>query len=313
MVKKRLHQAGRSSAAIIRQAAAFGKGTGWRRAGLGVAAAVGLAQVVAVAFHQGALHRERALLGTIDQTLAAHGTTLGDIRRESQLHIDALSSQLARLQSRIARLDALGGTLVDIAKLKDGKEFDFGSEPGLGGNVTASPGRGLTATNLGTSLDGLHSQIEDRTLWLSILEDVIQHRRLVGEAYPSGWPVRSGWVSSYYGMRRDPFHGRPAFHQGIDFAASKGTEIRSAAAGMVEFAGDKEGYGLMVQIRHGNGYQTRYGHASRLLVKSGQMVKRGDIVAHVGSTGRSTAPHLHFEVLKNGKAANPLKFLSARR
>ena len=253
------------------------------------------------------------MLGSIDQTLAAHGTTLNNLRRESQLHIDALSSQLARLQSRIARLDALGGTLVDIAQLKDGKEFDFGSKPGLGGNAAASPGPGLTATDLGASLDGLHNQIEDRTLWLSILEDVIQHRRLVGAAYPSGWPVRSGWVSSYYGMRRDPFHGRPAFHQGIDFAASKGTEIRSAAAGMVEFAGNKEGYGLMVQIRHGNGYQTRYGHASKLLVKSGQMVKRGDVVAHVGSTGRSTAPHLHFEVLKNGKAANPLKFLSARR
>lgn len=313
MVKKLLHQVGQSSSAIIRQAAASGKAAGWQRLGLGIAAAVVLTQVVAVAFHQGALHRERALLGSIDQTLAAHGTTLNSIRRESQLHIDALSSQLARLESRIARLDALGGTLVDIAQLKDGKEFDFGSEPGLGGNATASPGRGLTATNLGASLDDLHNQIEDRTLWLSILEDVIQHRRLVGEAYPSGWPVRSGWVSSYYGMRRDPFHGRPAFHQGIDFAASKGTEIRSAAAGMVEFAGDKEGYGLMVQIRHGNGYQTRYGHANKLLVKSGQMIKRGQVIAQVGSTGRSTGPHLHFEVLKNGKAANPLKFLSARR
>ena len=313
MVKKLLHRAGQSSSAIIRQATAPGKAAGWRRLGLGVVAAAVLAQVVAVAFHQGALHRERALLSSIDQTLVAHDTTLNNIRRESQLHIDALSSQLARLQSRIARLDALGGTLVDIAQLKDSKEFDFGSEPGLGGNVAASPGPGLTATSLGASLDGLHNQIEDRTLWLSILEDVIQHRRLVGEAYPSGWPVRSGWVSSYYGMRRDPFHGRPAFHQGIDFAASKGTEIRSAAAGMIEFSGNKEGYGLMVQIRHGNGYQTRYGHASELLVKSGQMVKRGDVIAHVGSTGRSTAPHLHFEVLKNGKAANPLKFLSARR
>lgn len=313
MIKKLLHQAEQSFSAIIRQAAAPGKDAVWRRVGLGVAAAAVLVQVVAVAFHQGVLHRERALLGSIDQAMAMHGTTLNEIRQESQFNIDALSSQLARLQSRIARLDALGGTLVDIAQLEDGKEFDFGSEPGLGGRVATSPGPGLTATNLGVSLDDLHHQIEDRTLWLGILEDVIQHRRLVGEAYPSGWPVRSGWVSSYYGMRRDPFHGRPAFHQGIDFAASKGTEIRSAAAGMVEFAGNKEGYGLMVQIRHGNGYQTRYGHASKLLVKSGRMVKRGDVIAHVGSTGRSTSPHLHFEVLKNGKAANPLKFLSARR
>ncbi len=313
MVKKFLHQAGQSTAAIIRQAMAPGKAAGWRRLGLGVAAAAVLAQVVAVAFHQGALHREQAWLGSIDQTLAAQDATLAEIRRESQLHIDALSSQLARLQSRIARLDALGGMLVDIAQLKDGQEFDFSSEPGLGGNIAAPASPGLTASDLGTSLDGLHHQIEDRTLWLSLLEDVIQHRRLEGEAYPSSWPVRSGWVSSYYGMRRDPFHGRPAFHPGIDFAASRGTEIRSAAAGMVEYAGNKHGYGLMVQIRHGNGYQTRYGHASKLLVRSGQMVKRGEVIAQVGSTGRSTAPHLHFEVLKNGKAANPLKFLSARR
>ena len=272
-----------------------------------------LAQIVAVAFHQGALYREQALLGTIDRTLAAHASILSEMRRESQFNVNALTSQLARLQSRITRLDALGGTLVDLAKLEDGTEFDFGSEPGLGGRAIAPSGLGPTASDLGASIDNLHRQIEDRTLWLDILEDVIQRRRLVSEVYPSSWPVRAGWVSSYYGMRQDPFHGHTAFHQGIDFAASKGTEIRSAAAGMVEFAGTRDGYGLMVQIRHGSGYQTRYGHASELLVESGQMVDRGETIARVGSTGRSTGPHLHFEVLKNGKAANPLKFLSARR
>lgn len=313
MVEKLLHRAGRSSAAIIRHAAAPGKAAAWRRLGLGIAGAAVLAQVVAVAFHQGILHRERVLLGTIDRALASQATTLEQVRRESQVNIDALTSQLARLQSRIARLDALGGTLVDLAQLKDGAEFDFGSEPGLGGRAVASTGPGPTASDLGASIDRLHRQIEDRTLWLDILQDVIQHRRLVSEAYPSSWPVRSGWVSSYYGMRQDPFHGHSAFHQGVDFAASRGTEIRSAATGMVEFAGTRDGYGLMVQIRHGNGYQTRYGHASELLVKSGQMVERGEKIALVGSTGRSTGPHLHFEVLKNGKAANPLKFLSARR
>ena len=313
MIKELLHRAGRSSAAIIRHAGAPGKAAGLRRLGLGVAGAVVLAQVVAVAFHQGALHRERALLGSIDHTLSTQTTTLEEMRRESQVNIDALTSQLARLQSRIARLDALGGTLVDLARLEDGAEFDFGSEPGLGGRAVASSGPEPTASDLGASIDRLHRQIEDRTLWLDVLEDVIQHRRLVSEAYPSSWPVRSGWVSSYYGMRRDPFHGHAAFHQGIDFAASKGTEIRSAAAGMVEFSGTRDGYGLMVQIRHGNGYQTRYGHASKLLVQSGQMIERGERIALVGSTGRSTGPHLHFEVLKNGRPANPLKFLSARR
>ena len=313
MVKKLLHRAGQSSAAIIRHAKASGKGAAWRRLGLGVAGAVVFAQVVAVAFHQGALHREQTLLSSIDDTLAQHATVLGEMRHESQINIDALTSQLARLQSHIARLDALGGTLVEIARLEDGTEFDFGSEPGLGGRVVASSGPGPTASDLGASIDRLHRQIEDRTLWLDILQDVIQHRRLTSEATPSSWPVRTGWVSSYYGMRQDPFHGHPAFHQGIDFAAKEGTRIWPAASGMVEFAGYRDGYGLMVRIRHGDGYQTRYGHASKLLVKAGQMVDRDDVIALVGSTGRSTGSHLHFEVLKNGKTANPLKFLSARR
>ena len=309
MIKKVLHLA-----AIIRHAGQAGKTFAWPRLAFGAVAVAALAQVVAVAFHQGTLNHERTLLYTLDRTLAAHGSSLEDIRKESQIHINALSSQLARMQSHITRLDALGGTLVDLAQLEEsGAEFDFGSEPGLGGRVVASTGVAPTATELGETLDGLYSQIEDRSLWLDILEDVIQERRLVSEAYPSSWPVRSGWVSSYYGKRKDPFHGYSAFHQGIDFAAGKGTKILSAAAGMVEFAGKREGYGLMVQIRHGNGYQTRYGHASELLVSSGEMVDRGKAIALVGSTGRSTGPHLHFEVLKDGKAANPLKFLSARR
>ena len=313
MIKKLLHRIGQSSAAIIRYAAAPGKAAIWQRLGLGVAGAAVLAQIVAVAFHQGALHREQALLNSIDDTLAEHTMALGEMRHESQVNIDALTSQLARLQSHIARLDALGGTLVGLAQLKDGAEFDFGSEPGLGGRPVATSGPGPTASDLGASIDRLHHQIEDRTLWLDILEDVIRHRRLVNEATPNSWPVRTGWVSSYYGMRRDPFHGHAAFHQGIDLVAKKGTEIWPAAAGIVEFAGARDGYGLMVQIRHGNGYQTRYGHASELLVKPGQIVDRGDVIALVGSTGRSTGSHLHFEVLKDGKAANPLKFLSARR
>ena len=313
MVKKFLHWAGRSSAAIIRHAGMPGKVAGLRYLGLGLVGAVVFAQILAVAFHQGALHREQALLNSIDRTLVTHATTLKEMQRESQAHIDALSSQLARLQSHIARLDAVSGTLVDLAKLEGSTEFDFDAEPGLGGRVATTSGSGLTASDLGTSIDELNRQIEDRTLWLDILEDVIRNRRLVSEVYPSNWPVRSSWVSSYYGMRRDPFHGRRAFHQGVDFAARKGTEIRSAAAGLVEFAGWRDGYGLMVQIRHGDGYQTRYGHASKLLVESGQMIERGERVALVGSTGRSTGSHLHFEVLKNGKAADPLKFLSARR
>ena len=282
---------------------------------VGIVTAAFLAQALVVAFHQGAIQGERDMRQVFEAALDEERFGLAALSRESQVHIDTLSSQVARLQSHIKRLDALGGTLMDFAQLEEeaGTEFDFGTEPGLGGRVAAYEGTALSATDLGGQLDRLNQQIEDRSLSLAILEDVLQRRRLVREVYPSNWPVRSGWISSHFGKRRDPFHGRPAWHAGVDFSAVKGTKIHAAASGIVEFSGNRYGYGLTVQIRHGNGYQTRYGHANKLLVEPGQMVEQGEAIALVGSTGRSTGPHLHFEVLKNGRAINPMKFLSTRR
>ena len=304
------------SATIIRYVRRLGK---WLARPTVIAAAMGVAlfvQALAVAFHQGALQREQELQQIFAAAAETERAGLAALRQESHTHVDALSSQVARLQSHIKRLDALGGTLVDVAQLDSeaGTEFDFSTEPGLGGQV-AMPYAGAepSAADLGARLDRLHLKIEDRSLALAILEDVIQERRLVREVYPSNWPVRTGWISSRFGKRRDPFHGRPAWHAGVDFSAAKNTQIFAAASGIVESAEDRYGYGLMVQIRHGNGYQTRYGHASKLLVQAGQMVEQGEVIALVGSTGRSTGPHLHFEVLKNGRAMNPLKFLPSRR
>lgn len=272
-----------------------------------------MAQLLALAYHQGGLSGGAELQARLLRELDIAAETLRELRGESQAHLDALAARVALLQARLARLDALGGELVAIAQLEQGaREFDFAADPGLGGRAPerreATDARRLEAT-----LAGLLHQAEDRELQLRILKDVVRHRQLTVEAYPSGWPVRSGWISSRFGWRKDPFHGGRAFHHGLDFASRHKVLIRAAARGIVESVGRRGNYGLTVELNHGNGYRSRYAHAHELLVQPGQVVERGDPIARVGSTGRSTGPHLHFEVLEHGKAVDPLKFLSARR
>ena len=298
-------------AGIIRLRAAFGK---WLPAALGalLACAV-LAQLLAVAYHQGALAQRTTVQARNAGDIQASRAALAQLRNESQAHLDALSSQLAMMQARLARLDALGGRLVEISQLpEDGGEFDFSANPGLGGRAAPLPAEATELQALTASMAGLQSQIEDRELQLRILQDVLSDRNLAGEAFPNSTPVRSGWISSRYGWRKDPFHGRRAFHYGVDFVARYKAKIHAAAAGLVEFSGRKSGYGLMVEINHGNGYRSRYAHAHSLLVKKGEMVSRGQAIARIGSTGHSTGPHLHFEVLENGKPVNPMRFLARR-
>ncbi len=146
-----------------------------------------------------------------------------------------------------------------------------------------------------------------------MLEALIADQELDEEQHPSGWPSSGGWISSRYGYRRDPFTGRRAFHSGVDIANKPGSPIKAVADGVVTRAGREGAYGLMVEVNHGNGYHTRYAHASKILVDVGSRVSKGDRIAVVGSTGRSTGTHVHFEVFKDDKAVNPRKFLRAAR
>ncbi len=315
MVKKSLHGMIRPDrprrAAIIRHAAQH---LPWRRLGMGAAVALLAGEIMLLAFHQGSLHRQQMVLEATEQALARHTQLLGELQRESMAHTDAMSSQIARLQAQVLSLNALGEVMSDLMQLEEGSEFRFDAEAGVGGRSEPRHSQmSLEPAELLASVQALHLQVEDQRLQLEILSAMNQERRVDGALYPSGWPVRGGWISSYYGMRKDPFHGRRAFHSGVDFGAKHGSRIYAAATGIVEFAGSKDQYGLMVVLNHGGGYQTRYSHASELLVEVGQAVERGASVARVGSTGRSTGPHLHFEVLKDGKAVNPLNFLSVRR
>ncbi|MDY7014343.1 MAG: peptidoglycan DD-metalloendopeptidase family protein [Cyanobacteriota bacterium] len=234
-------------------------------------------------------------------------------QRSTQANIEVLTQRLGRLQGYVTRLDALGNKLVKMAGI-DASEFDFNNPPALGGPEGADgPGPAFAAPDLSGAIDALARQLEDRERQLQVLDHVIMSRNLRNEVHPAGRPIGKGWISSYYGMRSDPFTGRPEFHKGMDFAGKSGSDVIAVGGGMVTWAGKRWGYGNLVEINHGNGYVTRYGHNKEVVVEVGDAVKKGQVIARMGSTGRSTGPHVHFEVIENGKNVNPLKFIQASR
>ena len=144
---------------------------------------------------------------------------------------------------------------------------------------------------------------------LDQLQDYLITEDNIKSAIPTGRPIKKGWVSSYYGYRVDPFSGKKVFHHGLDFAGKAGSEVVAVANGIVSWQGSRGGYGEMIEIDHGNGYQTRYAHNKKLVVKLGDRIKKGQAIALMGSTGRSTGPHVHFEILRDGKTVNPANFI----
>lgn len=239
--------------------------------------------------------------------LLEQSQTLQSSQQMTESHLDGLRVKLASLQARLTRLDALGERLVDVASLEDG-EFDFYDEPGLGGP------EGLTveaaAPDFSHLLDELSQQIDSREQQLSILNTLLGDRETSNATFIAGRPIDRGWMSSRYGYRNDPFTGRRTWHAGVDFAGKEGSNIFAVGSGVVTWAGERYGYGLLVEINHGSGYVTRYAHAAEVLVSIGDVVERSDVVALMGSTGRSTGPHVHFEVLLNGKTVDPAKYVN---
>ena len=236
--------------------------------------------------------------------------SLTDLRDNAEARVKALTTRVGQMQGHITRLNALGTKLVKMANL-DESEFEFTHPPALGGpseaSITEDPG------TLETAVTSLGQEIGYREYQLFVLEEILRSRILYEEVHPAGRPVHKGWISSYYGYRNSPFDGRREFHKGIDIASKEGSEIIAVAGGVVTWSDRRWGYGNMVEINHGNGYVTRYGHCSKLLVKEGEAVKKGQVLALMGSTGRSTGPHVHFEVMKGGKQVNPLDFIYASR
>ena len=250
-------------------------------------------------------------LGGWSAEIGQQQAQLQQLRSNFQDKIDALALRVGQMDASVIRLDALGTRLVHMANL-DGREFDFGQPPPQGGSGD-SPGVPAQVPSLDTMIDRVQGELASREQQLGVLENLILTRQLTKQVVPEGSPVQDGWISSYYGDRPDPFTGFTEFHKGLDIAAPAGTRVEAVAAGLVTWAGPSSGYGNMVQIDHGNGLATRYCHNEKLLVTVGDLVHKGQVIALVGSTGRSTGPHLHFEVLKNGTEVNPLPYVGAER
>ncbi len=231
-----------------------------------------------------------------------------DIKGEADRKIAALTLRVAELQARLVRLDALGERLTTMAKLDNG-EFDFSRAPALGGPEHDIEGETTSEKDFQLQLEQLGAKIEDRQQQLDTLEALLAKRKLQSDVFLAGRPINSGWMSSKFGRRTDPFTGRIAWHQGVDFAGKDGADIVSVAAGVVTWSDERYGYGQMVEINHGNGFKTRYAHCKENLVKVGDVVKKGQVIALMGSSGRSTGPHVHFEVFKHGRAVDPSTYI----
>ncbi len=247
-------------------------------------------------------------LTAVHQEIEVQRELINQIRFNAQADLDALAARLGQIQAHATRLNALGQKLIHVAKL-DAGEFNFEQSPGMGGpdDVDAA-----VTLDFGSEIDNVISELEDREQQLSVLENILISSHMEDEVFPEGRPIKRGWISSYYGMRTNPFTGKLQFHKGMDFASKSGSKILSVAGGVVTWSSKRYGYGNLVEINHGNGYVTRYGHNKENLVQVGDTVKKGQIISLMGSTGRSTGPHVHFEVLKNGRQINPHKFVQKR-
>jgi murein DD-endopeptidase MepM/ murein hydrolase activator NlpD len=231
---------------------------------------------------------------------------IADLKQQLQLRVDAMAMRLGEVNAHVIRLDALGKRLTEMADI-DSREFNFDRDPPSGG----PEGEGTSAQipDLSAMLAQLEQRVDQRESQLAALENLILARELHQEIHPEGRPVANGFISSYFGERSDPFDGRDAFHKGVDFAGAPGSSVTAVAAGVVTWAGERSGFGKLIEINHGDGFVTRYAHNERTLVTVGDTVTRGEPVALMGSTGRSTGPHVHFEVLRNGRQVDPLSFI----
>lgn len=250
-------------------------------------------------------HSERhhdVLEGEWNQYIQSDRHRVKDLEFQTEQHIQVLTQHVGRIEANLMRINALGERLVQSARL-DPQEFNFNEEVGMGGPADKE----FANDSLLSTLKEFDAVLERRYAQLNALNQAVQHRLGQHELSFSGEgrAVAKGWISSFFGHRHDPFTGRKAWHAGVDIAGKEGSDIRALASGVVSFADVKGGYGRLVEIKHANGLSTRYGHTKEILVKPGQLVRKGDTIALLGSSGRSTGPHLHLEVHKEGKPVDP--------
>ena len=238
-------------------------------------------------------------------------TEYQQMTNSSHAELNLLTQKLALLEVRLSRMDILGDHLTDLYQLDNG-EFDFSRGPGVGGLSNEVQNQFVDPQRLKFALSRLETDLDETEMQIKILSDLIDVSGLKKQMLPVGWPVDAAWVSSRFGYRISPFSGRRELHSGLDIAGQEGSRISAVASGVVKQARWDRDYGNMVEISHGNGYSTRYAHNQINLVQLGDSVKKGDVIALLGNTGRSTGPHLHFEVIKKGRRIDPADYLARR-
>ena len=254
----------------------------------------------------------RSQISELRAQLHGQALVLDKTQEDAHRDLNALAMQIGELQAHASRLDSLGTRLTKIGKLDDG-EFNFGQSPALGGPEGSESDVNFLSSDFGRTVTGLRKQFETQDSQLAMLESMLLDRDLDATMLPKGMPVRSVYSSSGFGTRVDPINGAFSFHAGVDFPGAYGSPVISVAAGVVTWNGVRPGYGNVVEIDHGNGYKTRYAHNSSNVVNVGERVEPGQLIAKMGSTGRSTGSHVHMEVWYEEKPINPAEFVSAIR
>lgn len=260
-------------------------------------------------FDGGVRSEQSSRISIREQQATERAEALAQLSVEAQSRLIAMTRRLATLQTQMTRLDALGDHLTELAGLELG-EFDFSGPPALGGpTVLLQTDSGPSVLEINTQYDALEDYFAGREVQFEVLAGLLSSEQLRTESTPAGRPIRSGWQSSSFGSRIDPISGKRAWHTGADFAGRKGSDILAVASGVVSWSGVKAGYGTMIEVSHGDGVSTRYAHNQENLVTLGDLVRRGDVIALMGSSGRSTGPHVHFEVFKHGRAVDPASYV----
>ncbi|MCH8492761.1 MAG: M23 family metallopeptidase [Idiomarina sp.] len=255
----------------------------------------------------GLVNQER--IKSEQMSLAMQAEAVREVRSQAQRELTAMTMKLGELQAQIMRLEALGQRLASAAQV-DTSEFNFNQGLPVGGpDQVLGEWPVVNDHQLLTDIDSVLEQLASRQKQLRLLESVMLNHHIEEERFIAGRPIQEGWLSSQYGLRKDPFHGNPSMHRGIDFAAPEGTPIIATGAGIVTFAGRRAGYGKLVEIDHGAGIRSRYAHMRVINVQVGDVVTRGQQIAEVGTVGRSTGPHVHYEILENGQHVNPSRFV----
>lgn len=253
-----------------------------------------------------------ATIGGWNARLTSQREELASLSGRAQADVLTVGQKLAGMEARLLRMEALGQRVSEMAMLTDG-EFRFDTPAAIGGPASETLADSLISTDYLARIERLAGELRAREQEMGVLESLLASRRFEEEVAPSGRPVKRGWISSPFGRRVDPFSGRPAWHTGVDFAGKPGSDVIAVAGGVVAFTGERGGYGSLIEIQHGDGLATRYAHHEEALVRAGDVVKKGQVIARMGNEGRSTGYHVHFEVLKDGRLINPSRYIAGRR